>query len=96
MNKEEFYKKNDDKFLALGFEKDETDLFFAYFLHLIPADVREEYDLEDDDAAKLLIGDTGLNKGFCIYTGSHFIWLTCGTPEEAIELTKQITAFEEC
>lgn len=96
MTKEEFYKINDEKYLSLGFEKETEDPMFGYSKSLIPEYVIEESDLEADEIPKLLIGDSGLNKGFCIYTGSHFIWLSCQTPEEAIEFSNQITAFEEC
>ena len=96
MTKEEFYKQNDEKYLSLGFEKDLGDPMFGYSKSLISEDIIEENDLDVEDIPKLLIGDTGLNKGFCIYTGTHFIWLSCQTPEEAIAFSNQIVAFEEC
>lgn len=96
MTKEEFYKQNDEKYLSLGFEKELDDPMFGYSKSLIPEDIIEENDLEEDDVPKLLIGDSGSNKGFCIYTGSHFIWLSCQTPEDAIAFANQIVSFEEC
>jgi hypothetical protein len=27
----------------------------------------------------LLFVNTGINRGFCIYTGEHFVWLDCAT-----------------
>ena len=35
MNKADFFKKNDEKFLPLGFEKDETDPMFFYVKSLV-------------------------------------------------------------
>ena len=56
----------------------------------------EENGLDEDDVPKLLFGNTGINKGFCIYTGVHFVWLNCQTPEEAVKFSESIVAFEEC
>ena len=35
MNKADFFKKNDEKFLPLGFEKDEIDPMFFYVKSLV-------------------------------------------------------------
>lgn len=94
MNKLDFFKKNDEKFLALGFVKDETDPQFHYEFSIIPQDQIEENGLSEDEVPKLLIGNSGLNSGACIYTGEHFVWFACGTPEEAIEFAKKIVAIE--
>ena len=96
MTIEKFYKANDEKFLSLGFKKEsEDDPMFYYSKDIISQESIEESDLEEDEIPKLLLGDSGLNKGFCIYTGAHFIWLNVATPEEAIEFSSKITAFEE-
>ena len=39
-------------------------------------------------------GNTGINSGYCIYTGSHFVWLNIREASEALEFAKKITAFE--
>ena len=96
MNKEIFFKKNDEKFLGLGFQKDEQDPFFYYYMNLANSEEVQDKGFDDDDMPKLLFGNTGVNKGFCIYTGLHFVWLGCGTPEEAIKVSENIVAFEEC
>ncbi len=94
MDKEKFFQKNNEKFLPLGFKRELDDPMFYYEYSLIPEEVVSENDLAEEDIPKLLFGDSGTNKGFCIYTGTHFIWLDCGTPEYAIEIAKNITAFE--
>lgn len=94
MSKQDFFKANDEKFLPLGFTKDETDPMFLYEKKLIPDDVLEENDIDEDDAPKLLFGNTGINQGFCIYTGDYFVWLSCQTPEEAVEISNKIVSFE--
>jgi hypothetical protein len=96
MNKEKFFKKNDDKFLGLGFEKDELDPMFYYSKSLVSDEEIEENGMDEDDVPKLLFGNTGINRGFCVYTGVHFVWLGCATPEEAIKFSENIVAFEEC
>ena len=96
MNKADFFKKNDEKFLPLGFEKDEIDPRFFYVKSLVSEEEIEENGLDEDDVPKLLFGNTGINKGFCIYTGVHFVWLNCQTPEEAIKFSESIVSFEEC
>ena len=92
MNKADFFKKNDEKFLPLGFEKDETDPMFFYVKSLVSEEEIEENGLDEDDVPKLLFGNTGINKGFCIYTGVHFVWLNCQTPEEAVKFSESIVS----
>ena len=96
MTREDFFKKNDEKFLALGFKKDEEDPMFYYSKSLVSAEEIEENEIEEDDVPKLLYGNTGINCGFCIYTGLHFVWLSCEAPEEAIKVSEYVVAFEEC
>lgn len=96
MTKKEFFKKNDEKFLALGFKKDEVDPCFYYSKSLISDEEIEDNGLEDDQIPQLLFGNTRINKGFCLYSGTHFIWLNASTPEEAIEIISKVVAFEEC
>jgi hypothetical protein len=96
MTKEDFFKQNDEKFLALGFEKDTEDPMFYYSKSLVSDEQIEESDIEECYIPKLLFGNTGINQGFCIYTGYHFVWLNSQTPEEAIEFANKIVAFEEC
>lgn len=94
MTKEQFFKENDEKFLAIGFVKDELDPMFYYKKTLASEDAIEENDLDEDSVPSLLFGNTGINRGFCIYTGEHFVWLDCATPEEADVISKHIVAFE--
>ena len=96
MNKENFFKKNDKKFLGLGFQKDEIDPMFYYTKSLVSDEEIEESEIEEDDIPKLLYGTTGINSGFCIYTGLNFVWLNCQTPEEAIKVSEYVVAVEEC
>ena len=96
MTKEKFFKENDEKFLSLGFVKDNEDPMFYYSKSLVSKEQMEESELDEDYEPQLLFGNTRLNKGFCIYTGHHFVWLNAVTPEEAIEISNKIVAFEEC
>lgn len=96
MTKEEFFSTNDKKFLPLGFKKDEQDPMFYYSKPLIEQDVIDENEIEDDEVPALLYGTTGINQGYCIYTGAHFVWLNCLTPEDAISVAERVVAFEEC
>ena len=94
--KKQFYKKHDAKYLALGFTKQglENDPEFYYKYDLIPDDEKIEQGLDDDDAPCLLVGNTGVNSGICLAQDGCFIWLAVNTPEEAIEWSKKIKAFE--
>ena len=95
MNKQEFFKENDEIFLPLGFVKDEEDPMFHYVRALIPEKEIEESGMDEQDVPKLLYGSTGINRGFCVYTGAHFIWLNCSDANTAIRITDKIVAFEE-
>jgi hypothetical protein len=96
MTKNELFETNDKKFLPLGFKKDEHDPMFYYSKSLIEQSLIDENEMDDEDVPQLLYGTTGINTGFCIYTGYHFVWLNCTTPEEAISVAEKIVAFEEC
>jgi len=96
MTKDEFFAINDKSFLPLGFKKDEHDPMFYYSKLLIEQEVIDKHEIEDDAIPALLYGDTGVNHGFCIYTGYHFVWLNCLTPEDAISVSEKIVSFEEC
>ncbi|MCS4164412.1 hypothetical protein [Sphingobacterium sp. BIGb0116] len=94
MTKEEFFEKNDAKFLPL-FDKDYEDPMFPYFKYLVDDEKVIELNEEGEDIPTLLYGSTGINSGFCIYTGQHFVWFNAETPGEAFEFASKITAFEE-
>ena len=94
MKKQEFFEINDKVFLPLGFTKDEEDPLFPYSINLASEESIKENELEPEDIPKLLYGNTGINSGYCIYTGSHFVWLNISDPKEAVELSKKISAFE--
>lgn len=96
MTKEEFFKKNDEKFLKFGFKKDKEDPMFYYEKNMVSDELIESMDLDITDVPKILFGDTGVNSGFCIYTGYHFVWFNATTPEDAIEFASKILAVEEC
>lgn len=81
-------------FLKAGFVEDNTDPMFRYEKSLIPDDVIEDNELEEDEVPKLLFGDTGINSGFCIYTGKHFVWFNAESPQDAVEFANRITSFE--
>ncbi|RLZ08575.1 hypothetical protein [Faecalibacter macacae] len=98
MRKEDFYKKNDATFLPLGFEKEGIDQMFYYSKCLIKDDIKQEVmnenGLAEEDLPALLIGSTGINQGFCVYTGFCFVWLNITDPVEAIEYASKIVSFE--
>ncbi|MGV6945019.1 hypothetical protein [Sphingobacterium kyonggiense] len=94
MNKEEFFQKNDAKMLALGFSKVEDDPEIFYSKNLISDEVIEENALEPYDIAKLIVADTGVNKGAAIFIGSHFLFLNVAEIEEAIEIAEKIYSIE--
>jgi len=96
MTKEQFFKENDERFLSLGFVKDEQDPMFYYVKDLVSDEEIEENVLDQEYVPKLLYGSTGINKGFCIYTGVHFVWLNFNNPADAVEFSKNIVALEEC
>ena len=82
-----------ERFEKQGFVKD-NDPVFIFKKDLIDAETIEEHCIQEDDVPYLLFGNNGINSGFCIYTGEHFIWLNCQTPEEAVKVSEHIVAFE--
>ncbi|MCO7721957.1 hypothetical protein NJB85_02040 [Myroides odoratimimus] len=98
MTREKFFKDNDSKFLHLGFERidENEDPFFFYERSVMTDEAREEFlSLNSEEyEPKLLVGNTGLNKGICLYTGDCFIWLNVESVEEAIEWGRKICAIE--
>ncbi|SFO05200.1 hypothetical protein SAMN05421741_11840 [Paenimyroides ummariense] len=93
--KKEFFKKNDAKFLPLGFKKIEDDPMFHYKYDLIEDSVIKENELEEDEVPCLLVGNTGINSGICLSAGDMFIWINAiETIEQAIEWSSRITNFE--
>ena len=79
--------------LEAGFIKD-NDPMFPFRKELIDEQTAIELGLHDDDIPCLLFGDSGVNRGFCIYTGEHFIFFNASSPKEAIEFAEKVTAFE--
>lgn len=96
MTKEQFFKENDERFLSLGFVKDAQDPMFYYVKTLVSDEEIEKSVLDEKDVPKLLFGSTGINNGFCVYTGVHFVWLNFIEPKDAVEFSEKIVAFEEC
>ena len=80
-------------FLKHGFIE-KTDPLFKYRKELVSQEQIEENYLDEEDVPALLFGTTGINSGFCIYTGEHFVWLNVETPREAVAIAEIITAFE--
>ena len=85
MEEQDFWNSN--------FEKDD-DPMFPFRKRLISEQDAEENGIPDDEIPCLLYGSTGINKGFCIYTGEHFIWLNSNTVEDAVKIAETIVAFE--
>lgn len=83
----------EENFLEAGFVKD-NDPVFLYKKELFSTEETEDNDLEDEDVPCLLFGNTGVSKGFCIYTGAHFVFFDASNPKEAVEWAKKIIAFE--
>ncbi|WP_440881372.1 hypothetical protein [Tenacibaculum sp. C7A-26P2] len=71
-----------------------NDAVFIFKKDLIDLETIEEHSIHEDEVPCLLYGNTGINSGFCIYTGEHFIWLNCQTPEEAVKVSDTIVSFE--
>lgn len=98
MDRESFFKKNDSKFLHLGFNQihENEDPFFFYERSIMTDEVREKFlsQHSEEYEPKLLVGNTGLNNGICLYTGDCFVWLSVEKVEEAIEWGKKICAIE--
>ena len=82
-----------EDFLKAGFIKD-NDPMFPFRKELIEWDEVENLDLDIDEIPCLLFGNSGVNKGFCIYTGEHFIFFNAENPQQAVEFAEKITAFE--
>ena len=94
MNKEEFYNNNDKAFFDAGFERTVDDELFLYFKQLISEDEIENHDLEEEEVPTLLFGTNGINSGFTIYTGTHFIWIDSETPKDASDFADKILSFD--
>ena len=86
-------KITEEQFLKAGFVKD-NDPLFQYRKELVPEREVIESGLEEDEIPALLFGTTGINAGFCIYTGEHFVWLNVKSLREAVAIAETITAFE--
>ncbi len=84
---------NEKDFLEAGFLKTEDNLFL-YSKELVSKKEAEKHDIEEDEIPTLVFGTTGIGVGFAIYTGAHFIWLDCTTPEEAVNFADKIVSFE--
>jgi hypothetical protein len=81
-------------FIDNGFTLEDDELF-SFRKELISNEEIEANQLESADVPALLFGNTGINKGFCIYTGMHFVWLKSTTTiKEAVEFAENIVAFE--
>ena len=94
MNKKEFYNNNDKAFFDAGFERTVDDELFLYFKQLISEDEIENHDLEDEEVPTLLFGTNGINSGFAVYTGTHFIWIDSETPKDASDFADKILSFD--
>ena len=94
--KKNFFAEYDDKFLPFGFRRvEENDIpLFFYQYDLMSESVIKLLELERDDIPCLLIGSDGSNTGFCLYTGSCFVWLEIESAEEAIKWSSKILNFE--
>lgn len=94
--KKDFFAKNDDKFLPLGFKRiEDDDPMFFYRYDLIDQSVIDETGIEDDEVPCLLVGNTGIDQGICLSSGDMFIWINgVSSVEEAIEWSTKITNFE--
>lgn len=86
-------RNTEEDFLRAGFKKTE-DRTFPYRKELVSWDEVERNDLDYDHIPAIMYGYTGINSGFCVYTGSHFIWLSCHTPDDAVEFASRIVSFE--
>lgn len=82
-----------EEFIKEGFKEDK-DPMFKFRKELVSEQQIEENGLAIDEIPCLLFGSTGINSGFCVYTGEHFIWLNAQTPKEASEIADKIVAFE--
>ena len=81
-------------FLDNGFIKDTTDPMFKFRKELIDWDEVENNDLDFNEIPALLYGTTGVNTGFCVYTGEHFVFLNIDNVKDAVSFAEKIVAFE--
>ena len=77
-----------------GFKKTDGDTIYSYEKALMCDLEIEECGLEEDEVAKLLYGHSPLASGFCIYTGSCFVWINSQTASEAVDFANKIVSFE--
>ena len=84
---------NEKDFLEAGFLKTEDNLFL-YYKELVSKKEAEKHDIDEDEIPTLVFGTTGVGSGFAIYTGTHFIWIDCTTPEDAVNFANKIVSFE--
>ncbi|WP_233862673.1 hypothetical protein [Tenacibaculum piscium] len=82
-------------FLDSGFIKDMEDPMFKFRKELIEDIDIERLNLSFNEIPALLYGATTVNKGFCIYTGSHFVFLNFDNVKEAVSFSEKIVAFEQ-
>lgn len=83
----------EQELLEAGFVNDK-DPMFPYRKELIEWDEAEQLDLNIEDIPCLLFGDSGINRGFCIYTSEHFIFFNAENAKQAVEWAEKITNFE--
>ena len=87
---------DEQDFFKHGFVKCHPDtLFFQYEKKLVSEEEALANDVGDGETYELLFAnETPTNSGFCLYTGSHFIWIAVSSIEEAIEWASKIVSFE--
>ncbi|WP_435135760.1 hypothetical protein [Formosa sp. A9] len=82
-----------EDFINHGFKR-EDDPMFRFRKELVSEEYIADNGIREDEIPCLLFGSTGINKGFCIYTGEHFVWFNSTTIEDAIAFAEKIVAFE--
>ncbi len=82
-------------FIENGFRKVENDPCFHFEYDLISKETIIELGLDNNEIPMLLFGDTGTNKGFCVFTGYCFVWINVTSPKQAVEFSKGFRNFEE-
>lgn len=85
---------NEQDFLKNGFIKCDNESAFRFRKELVDSSEVEKNDLESIDTPVLLYGNTGINNGFCIYTGFCYVWLNAETIESAMDFANKIISFE--
>jgi hypothetical protein len=85
---------NEQEFCKNGFVKCDDESVFKFRKELIDLSEVDENDLESIDTPVLLFGNTGINRGFCIYTGSCYVWINATTIESAIDFANMIVSIE--